>query len=274
MADKPRDTAVATNGIIGHEVDELLTMYVNKETLAELRTRLAASIAQRGLTLDDETFRRAANALTDAIGERLHEYLSEPQIHELQALDDRGDILSAIAWLNSHIPDYRTIVITEIDRISRATEHYVFQKSFSRSYQAALHEELNESTKSVTTKRSMEVATLQIIQQAEAESIRQAETPTRPAPDTKAELGAIATDATHLDEVLTALRERDIPLTITEVEAAITGLHRIASRSDDTAWRLGLHAVEKGLISQTQLAVLMEVGQSTVSRRYRESGTD
>lgn len=113
-----------------------------------------------------------------------------------------------------------------------------------------------------------------IVEKAQAEGALQVETPAHPAPNTKAELGAIATEAARLDEVLTALRERDIPLTVTEVEAAITGLHRISSRSDETAWRLGMHAVEKGLISQTQLAELMQVGQSTVSRRYREGLPD
>ena len=96
--------------------------------------------------------------------------------------------------------------------------------------------------------QSMEVDTQRIIEQAQAEEARQAEAPVHPEPDTRAELGAIAVETSRLDDVLAGLREHEVPLTATEVETAIGGLRTIMQHSTRTAWQLGLHAVQRGLI--------------------------
>jgi WhiB family transcriptional regulator, redox-sensing transcriptional regulator len=92
-----------------------------------------------------------------------------------------------------------------------------------------------------------------------------------PAPDTESTLGAIGAEVALLTEVINGLRERDVALTVTEVETVINGLRAIARKGDKAAWQLGLHAVQKGLISQVKLAELLGSSSATVSRRYREA---
>lgn len=117
---------------------------------------------------------------------------------------------------------------------------------------------------------SMEVDTQHIIEQAQAEQARQPEAVAHLEPDTLDELATIALEANQLSDTVAKLRELDLPVTSPEAEVAIAGLHAIAQRSNKTAWQLGLHAVEQGLISQTRLAELLDSSSATVSRRYRE----
>ena len=154
--------------------------------------------------------------------------------------------------------------------ITRPRLHQIEQEEARRIEAQITALSLQQTPKSAKDITSMEFDTQEIIEQAQAEGTRQAETATHPEPDTRAELGAIATEATRLDEVLAELRNRDIPLTATEVETAISGLRTITQHSNQTAWHLGLHAVERGLISQARLAELLGASQATVSRRYRE----
>jgi len=95
-----------------------------------------------------------------------------------------------------------------------------------------------------------------------------------PEPDTRDELRVIVDQAAHLDSVLAELRERGMPLTTPEVEVAINALHEIATRSAVTAWRLGLHAVDRNLVSQRRLGELLEASNQTVNRRYRQGITE
>jgi hypothetical protein len=116
-----------------------------------------------------------------------------------------------------------------------------------------------------------DAAKQEIIDKAQAESTHQAEVSAHLEPNARVVLASIALNANHLDEIIAALREREIPMTVTEVETVIGGLRAITQESSRTAWRLGMHAVERGLITQTQLAVMLGVNKGTVSRRYREA---
>jgi aspartate/methionine/tyrosine aminotransferase len=81
---------------------------------------------------------------------------------------------------------------------------------------------------------------------------------------------AIEAEAHHLGEVLAELREQDMPLTSTEAEVTVAALHSIAKQGATAAWRLGLHAVERGLMSQADLARLLDASTTTVNRRFRK----
>jgi hypothetical protein len=128
--------------------------------------------------------------------------------------------------------------------------------------------ELQQPPKSAKDKSGIEVEAQRIIEQAQAEQKRWPDAAIHPEPDTRAELGAIAAEANHLHEVLTELRERNVPLTTTEAEAAIGGLQEITARSFATARQLGLHAVERGVISQIRLSRMLKVSQMTINRWY------
>lgn len=129
---------------------------------------------------------------------------------------------------------------------------------------------LLKPSKSAKDKSSMTVEAQQIIEQAQAE-VRPPDTSERhPAPNTETTLGDIVTEAAFLIDVAHGLRERDVPLTVTELETTIGGLNRITQASDETRWQLGFHAVERGLISQAELARMLNTSTMTVSRRFRE----
>lgn len=125
-------------------------------------------------------------------------------------------------------------------------------------------------TNKVTTVE-MEFDTQQIIEQARTEAPPAPRTPEHSEPETRSELATIAIEAANLGSALDKLREEDLPLTATEARLAIAGLRNIATHSETTAWRLGLHAIEQRLITQAELAELLEVSPKTVSRRYLES---
>jgi hypothetical protein len=128
---------------------------------------------------------------------------------------------------------------------------------------------LREHQKYGIRKERMEFDAQHIIEQALVAGAKAPDNPAHPEPDTRVQLEATAAQAVRLHEVLTELRERGIPLTATEAELAIAGLHEIAERNTRTAWQLGLHAVERGLISQVKLAELLGSSSASVSRRYR-----
>lgn len=92
-----------------------------------------------------------------------------------------------------------------------------------------------------------------------------------PKPDTPNELQAIATEASQLQTTLDELRSLDIPPSRLEAEVAIKGLHNIATRSEDTAKALGLHAISQGYMSRVGLAELLGVHQNTIARWYNEA---
>lgn len=89
-------------------------------------------------------------------------------------------------------------------------------------------------------------------------------------PDTLAALSEISEKIGQLAAVISDLDNERIPLTRTEVELTIKGLREAITRGNSVAWQLGLHAVEKGLISQVRLAELLDSSSATVSRRYRK----
>jgi hypothetical protein len=164
--------------------------------------------------------------------------------------------------------------------IDTAKQHPQILKLIARGLEAGEYSDLKLPPKHAKQSYSMEFTTdtpimrvnaQTVIEQATAAQQVQPETPIHSAPDTPPTLAAIAAEAVHLHGVLSELRERDIPLTTAEAELAITGLHDIATRSRNTARQLGLHAVERGLISQNKLAQLLGVNQVTVSRWYHEN---
>jgi hypothetical protein len=122
--------------------------------------------------------------------------------------------------------------------------------------------------------KSMDFDAQSIIEQAVGAAQPHPETLSHPAPDTTGELEIAAAEATHLHGILSELRERNIPTSTAEAEIAISGLHELTKRSARTAWQLGLHAVERGLISQAKLAELLDASTATVSRRYHQGLTE
>jgi hypothetical protein len=133
---------------------------------------------------------------------------------------------------------------------------------------------LHNSPNYVKNKDSMELNTQEIIAQAQAqaENTQQQERPAHPEPGIRAILGDVVVEATRLSEILSALE--DIPLTTVEAETTIEGLRKIATMGNSAAWQLGLHAVERGLISQAELAKLVGASSATVSRRFHEGTTE
>jgi len=121
------------------------------------------------------------------------------------------------------------------------------------------------------SKSLMEDVPETIIREEPVAGQHQTETVAHPEPTTAAELKVVASEATYLEGVVTAIRERGSSLSATEAEIAIDGLHKIAERSDGTARQLALHAIERGLISQVTAARLLGVSHGTVSRWYHES---
>jgi DNA-binding transcriptional regulator YdaS (Cro superfamily) len=142
--------------------------------------------------------------------------------------------------------------------------------------QAAIHIQWPEQAASLQPSaesakdKGITLETQDIIRRAVAE-VEQTSTPEHHTLDTVAELGAIATEATQLAETISSLRELGQTRAATEAEVAISGLQNIATHSNATAWEIGLHAIRNDHISQGQLAGMLGVSQSTVSRRYREA---
>jgi hypothetical protein len=134
---------------------------------------------------------------------------------------------------------------------------------------------LLDLTKRGISKDSMEFTAQDIIDRATVANLSTgvASRQPHPEPDTRGALKDIVDEATHLDDVLTELRERGIPLSTPEAEVAVRALHEIATRSAVTAWRLGLHAVDRDLMSQRKLAGLLDASNQTVNRRYRHGVT-
>jgi hypothetical protein len=170
-------------------------------------------------------------------------------------------------------PSHKAIAETTLsfvnDVIASAENHGI--KLDSKTKQYLLVSIILQMTKEHDTNtETMGVNAQQIIEQALAAGQQLTETSNHPAPDAGAELETVVADATHLHDVLSELRERDMPLSAAEAEFAIGGLQELATRGLITARQLGLHAVERGLLSQNKLAGLLGVSQMTVSRWYRE----
>lgn len=135
--------------------------------------------------------------------------------------------------------------------------------------------QLQKEPKSAKTTSSMELDPQAIVERALAEAPSPEPTPDRPIPehpepDTLGALETIARNAERLHGIVSQLRERNAPLTPTEAEVAVAGLHDIATLSAVTAWQLGLAAVQQGVMSQVQLSHMLKATQMTVSRRYRQ----
>lgn len=152
-----------------------------------------------------------------------------------------------------------------IEAKRRAAEHKTLRQAM-----LSQSPHLQSNDKSAINTGTMEFNAQQIIDQALAEGTIPPDNPAHLEPDTRATLEITASEAAHLNGVLNDLRERGVPLTATEAEFAVTGLHAIAERNEQTARELGLHAIERHLISQNQLAKILGVSQVTVSRWYRE----
>jgi hypothetical protein len=207
----------------------------------------------------------------------LYHYLSRadvPNVRKVAAIKNYTEDSEAqsqlfemlIDWLSKHPP------MADIDEpltISKQPpgEHDNILDEADETAESALHE---SKKRGIHTER-MEFDAQDIIEQALLAGAKAPDNPAHPEPDTRAQLEATTTEATRLHEILTELRERSVPLTATEAEFAIAGLHEIAERNTRTAWQLGLHAVERGLISQVKLAELLGSSSATVSRRYRGS---
>jgi hypothetical protein len=158
------------------------------------------------------------------------------------------------------VPELNTQVLQQV---ADALKHRLFQDVIADPSKLQYLQEIAK------TVRNMEVDSQQVIARA-TEETEPPEAVKHPAPDTITELGGIAAEALHVTDVVNTLRERGVPLTATEAEMAIKGLHAIMAQSQAAAWQLGLHAVERGLITQTQLAEYLEVNKATVSRHYRD----
>ena len=130
--------------------------------------------------------------------------------------------------------------------------------------------ELQKSSVHAIDEEIMYVETQHIIEQAQAEP-RPPQAVEHPVPETVNELRTVAAEAYRVEQIVTELRENNIPLTKTEAEIAIEGLQDIAKRSTRTARQLGLHAVEQGLMSKAELAKHLDVSAMTITRWFREN---
>jgi len=264
MPPQQQDFIDVAASLLGHEIDSL-----NEEGVKGVFRRVLTDLTQRypGFNFNEAMVTDVYDRFTKETHEANERSLTNAQVDAINEMVTQGaNELDLRLWMRNNGLEAQTrqIATQQAARIFKALKLYAQDMSKKHS------QSLTKGTVSIITKPAMTVETQHIIEQAEAETFRQAEAPTHPAPDTRDELGNIATEAARLDEVLAALHERDIPLTTTEVETAIGGLRSIIQHSNKTAWQLGMHAVEKGLISQAKLAELLGASTATVSRRYHE----
>lgn len=140
-------------------------------------------------------------------------------------------------------------------------------------YAQILHD--REKRGNVASSQMHESEPQSIVDRARAEALTQAPgEPSHALPNTTADLTIVMQAAGQLLSTLTEIHEDGIPLTATEVELSISGLREIIKFSNSAAWKLGLHAVEKGLLSQAALAGMLGVSTATVSRRFHEGLPD
>jgi hypothetical protein len=214
--------------------------------------KLADHAAKLGLELDDGYLIRRRKAIALLIGRRIFEELTDQQKTELESLLQRHDYLSALQLLEENVATIAKIVEEELALACEQLDKLAFQK-------------LQEDAKS---NKRMEFNAEQIIEKALAAGIRPDE-PMHPEPDTRAELRVTALEAANLESVLAELRERKMPLSTAEAEATIAGLNEISERTARVARELGLHSIERQLLSQNKLADMLGVSQMSVSRWYR-----
>lgn len=53
------------------------------------------------------------------VGSRLSEGMTDEQLTEFQRIAESRDDQGAVAWLESHRPDYRTVVNEEVDKLKK-----------------------------------------------------------------------------------------------------------------------------------------------------------
>lgn len=157
-----------------------------------------------------------------------------------------------------------------ISIINKSADDYA---KLEDSIQRYKEEELQEIAKLANDSKGMGVEAQQIIDQARA-AAQQPEQAVHPEPDISTTLTAITAEAVELKDMRAELQEQRIPLTDVEAKRTIAGLGVIATRSSDAARQLGLHAIERRILSQAEVADLLGTSQATVSRWYRESTGD
>ena len=172
----------------------------------------------------------------------------------------RADILKTLdnvlrAQRNTRIVSLEPAIEILHERIRDASKKYAQQ--------------LQEQPTGAIDKSSMGVDTQRIIEQAQAEAAS-AEVLTHPEPDTRAALGAMATEVAQLNKTVAALDELGLSHTPTAVQTVVSGLHRIAKLADGTAWQVGFNGIDRDDVSQTQVAEWMDSSSPTVSRRYNK----
>ncbi len=85
-----------------------------------------------------------------------------------------------------------------------------------------------------------------------------------PEPDKEAELGAIQERSLVLARTADTVAE--LGLNDVDVQVQVAGLHEIATRCEQLAREIGMHAISQGKLSQVQLSRLLGVHQLTVHR--------
>jgi hypothetical protein len=239
--------------LIGHAIDLDADESITQQTAA-LLTKHAARI---GLEISDDYIESIATDVSYAVGRRLRFALGQRKIDEGTAIS-KDNPSAYTKWLKQNAPDFADIITYE----ARKSMKHLNDLRYSQL-------RLQEPQESVKDKKVV-FETQRIIEQAQAEP-PPPQAIEHPAPETVDELRTVADKAFRVELVIAELRGRGLPLTKTEAEVAITGLHDIAKRSSRTAWQLGLHAVERGLMSQVELGKLLDTSHATVSRRYREN---
>lgn len=181
----------------------------------------------------------------------------------------------AFKWLEKHSPhliQFLSIAYSdyELRRIRKSLLRWGASRAIDKRrmiYRAEQVEPfIEEAREGLDASRKL-TDTEALLQQATVEASQPHFTVHRP-PDTLGTAETIELQAHRLTELLAQLRERQLPVTATEADVAITALHEIAAKSERTARQLGLHAVSQELISQNRLAKLLGVTQATVSRWF------
>lgn len=248
-ADRTSDVSSMT---IGHEIDAIISE-VTKERIID-KFAIFAYATQLGLELDRESLHDIFSTLVNNIRLAAMNQSTWQQSKEYNPLlINLGDGVATFEWMSRNLdrPEIRNIIRRE----TKKTYKYLDQLSLQQSQNSVKDNAMSPEVRN-------------IIEQARAET-QPPQTTEHPAPQTPVQLNAIIKEATYINEIVTDLHEENIPFSRTEALITISGLHSIAIRGSLSAWAVGLHAVERGLITQMELADMLDVSQKTVSRRYR-----
>jgi hypothetical protein len=266
----PADTDKAP---VGHDADAalraerraVLRMFILDDLRAKIRAHARQARIEDIEDLTDETLNFALTGALITIDEHINQLsLDQRQLNDLHTFRRRNDYISVQMLLNELIPGYVGIWSPEVSRI---------EDNFRRQHRSRL-DDLISNKEYAKDSSTMEVNPQPTTFQEPGADERLLEAPAHPEPDTAGELKLVASKAAHLQDVIADIQERGRPLTAAEAEIAIAGLHEIAVRSSRTARQLGLHAVQRGLISQTKLGELLGISKMTVSRWYRHGLDD